>query len=400
MALKKQLYPLKFVPILKEKVWGGSNLISKFGKELPEPGKDQKPLDASHIGESWEISGFEGDVSVVADGFLKGNDLDDVLETYLGNLEGDNVCDYYGLTFPLLIKYLDVHDRLSVQVHPDDETAMERADSLGKTEFWYVIEASDDAEVYMGFKRDVTAQEFYDRCKDGSVEGLMNVFHPKKGDCFFIKAGTIHACKGDVVIAEIQETSDMTYRVYDWGREFNPETRREMHLDQAIDCIDYLKYDEDALYLKQAAGSRNLVQCKYFTINRVELKNNYYRDPQDYNSCIIYMCISGSAMVSMGSDRKPVKLGCGESVLIPKESAVYVVSPESEGTVLLEVYIDEIPQEDDSYIDKTKAARLEGEPLDDDEDGQDGKGRIDPDDWDLSELDERILNVHLGDDEG
>lgn len=401
--MKKLLYPIKFTPILKEKVWGGSSLVKEYGKVIPKPEKDEKPLDPAHIGESWEISCLEGDVSIIENGFLKGNGIDDIIETYYGDFEGSNVCDYYGLLFPLLIKYLDVHDRLSVQVHPNDETALERADSLGKTEFWYVMSASPDAEIYMGFKRDTNAQEFYDKCKDASVEDLLNVFHPQKGDCFFIKAGTVHACKGDVVIAEIQESSDMTYRVYDWGREFDPKTRREMHLEQAIDCIDYKKYDDAALHIRQASGSRNLVKCKYFTINQVTLNAKYYRDPADFNSCVIYMCLDGKAEINLGETRKPVRFDRGETVLIPKENGIYIVEPLSEGTTLLEIYIDEIKPDDDEYVDETKAARLEGEPLDEN-DGQDGGSRIDPDDWDLKSLgidsnDERILNVHLGEDE-
>lgn len=400
-----KLYPLKFTPILKEKVWGGSSLVSAFGKKIPEPEKDGSVLDASKIGESWEISGLEGNVSVVGNGFLKGNDLNDILETYMGTLEGDNLFDYYALEFPLLIKYLDIHERLSVQVHPDDKTALERADSLGKTEFWYVMESSPEAEVYMGFKRATNAREFYAKCQDGTVEELLNVYRPVKGDCFYIKAGTVHAAKGDIVLAEIQETSDVTYRVYDWGRELNPATRREMHLDEAIDCINYEKYDEASLYVRASSESRNLVRGRYFTINQVALELNYYRDTEDFNSCVIYMCTAGSAEIYVGRDRRTFRLGCGETILIPKDFGLYAVAPLSEGTSILEIYVDHIEDEADEYVDETKAARLEGEPLDSDDDSGDGpRSGIDPDDWDLKELgdvggDERIMNVHLGGDD-
>ncbi|MCI2082438.1 MAG: class I mannose-6-phosphate isomerase [Bacteroidales bacterium] len=396
------LYPIKFTPILKEKVWGGANLVGKLGKIIPDPDKGEDKLDASHIGESWEISSVEGDVSVAGNGFLKGNNLDDILETYMGNFEGDNVFDYYGMQFPLLIKYLDVHGRLSVQVHPDDKTALERSNSLGKTEFWYVMESSPEAEVYMGFKRKTSASEFYGKCKDGSVEELMNVFHPEKGECFFIKAGTVHAAKGDIVIAEIQETSDMTYRVYDWGREFNPATRREMHLEQAIDCINYEKYDEETLHVKASSLSRNLVKCKYFTINNVSLKYKYYRDSEDFNSCIIYMCTAGKAELDVGKGKRTFSLNCGETILVPKDFGVYAVAPKSEGTNILEIHVDPIETEKDEYIDETKAAHLDGEPQEPEDKDQAPQSGIDPDDWDLKELgdvsqDERIMNIHLGD---
>ena len=201
------------------------------------------------IGESWEIADMGIEDSVVSEGWLAGNTLSDLMEIYLEKVVGEDVYKYYGRQFPLLIKFLDIHGKLSVQVHPDDEMAAERYDSLGKAEIWYVMDAEPDAKVYMGFNREVSAQEFYDRCHNGTVDEVLNVIYPKKGDAIYVAPGTVHAAEGGLLIAEIQESSDLTFRLYDWGREFDPATARQMHLEEAIDLIDYGKFDE-GLYRK------------------------------------------------------------------------------------------------------------------------------------------------------
>ncbi len=250
--MEKKLYPLRFIPVASKRPWGGHDLMKKLGKEFVELDEDDKEIPVSPdelIGESWEIADMGIEDSVVSEGWLAGNTLSDVMETYLEKIVGEDVYKYYGRQFPLLIKFLDIHDKLSVQVHPDDEMAAERYDSLGKAEVWYVMDAEPGAKVYMGFNREVSAQEFYDRCHNGTVEEVLNVLYPKKGDAIYVAPGTVHAAEGGLLIAEIQESSDLTFRLYDWGREFNPATARQMHLEEAIDLIDYRRFDE-GLYRK------------------------------------------------------------------------------------------------------------------------------------------------------
>lgn len=226
--------------------------MKKLGKEFfecDEEGNEVKIPADELIGESWELADMGVEDSVVKDGWLAGNTMSDIMETYLEKVVGEDVYNYYGRQFPLLIKFLDIHGKLSVQVHPDDEIAAERYDSLGKAEIWYIMDAEPGAKVYMGFNREVSAQEFYDRCHKGTVEEVLNVIYPKKGDAIYVAPGTVHAAEGGILIAEIQESSDLTFRLYDWGREFDPATARQMHLEEAIDLINYGKFDE-GLYRK------------------------------------------------------------------------------------------------------------------------------------------------------
>ncbi len=246
MYMEKKLYPLKFFPIASRRPWGGHALIDKLGKEFVEFDEEgnEVPVSADElIGESWDVADMGIEDSLVSNGWLAGNTLSELMETYLERIVGENVYNYYGRQFPLLVKFLDINGKLSVQVHPDDEIAAERYDALGKSEVWYVLEAKPDAKVYMGFNKEMTAQEFYDRCLDGTVEEVLNVLYPKKGDVINIQPGTVHAAEGGILLVEIQESSDMTFRLYDWGRERNPATARPIHLEEAIDIIDYRPYD-------------------------------------------------------------------------------------------------------------------------------------------------------------
>ncbi|MFA6335037.1 MAG: type I phosphomannose isomerase catalytic subunit [Bacteroidales bacterium] len=318
----KNLYPIKFYPILKERVWGGITLVKSYNKQTTS----SKP-----IGESWEISGVQGDISLISNGFLKGNDINEIIETYLGEVVGDEIYEKFGNEFPILIKLLDIQDRLSVQVHPDDETALQRHGSYGKTEFWYILDAEPSAKIYIGFNRDTTARELYDKCNDDTVVELLNVVSPKKGDYFFIEPGTIHAATGGILVAEIQQVSDVTYRIYDWGREHNPATAREMHLDLAIDCINYKKFN----YSNGESGKEELVNCNYFKVNLINIDKIKRLDSQDYSSFIIYICAEGGAIISgKESSEKIVK---GETMLIPAYMGEYTIEKNTANCQLLEI---------------------------------------------------------------
>ena len=250
--MEKKLYPLKFIPVASRRPWGGHDLVEKLGKKFVECDEDgnEVPVPADElIGESWELADMGIEDSVVENGWLAGNTISELMETYLERLVGEKVMNHYGSQFPLLIKFLDINDKLSVQVHPDDAIAAERYDQLGKAEIWYVMDAKPGAKMYCGFTREVSAQEFYDRCHAGTVDEILNVIEPRKGDVIYITPGTVHAADGGLLIAEIQESSDMTFRLYDWGREFNPATARKTHLDEAIDVIDYRAFNPE-LYRK------------------------------------------------------------------------------------------------------------------------------------------------------
>lgn len=250
--MEKKLYPLKFIPVASLRPWGGNALVTKLGKrfvECDDDGNETAVGADAKVGESWELADMGFEDSVIENGWLAGNTISEIMETYLERVVGEDVYNYYGRQFPLLVKFLDIQGKLSVQVHPDDEVAAERYDALGKAEVWYVVDASPEAKVYMGFTREVSAQEFYDRCHAGTVGEVLNVICPKKGDVIYITPGTVHAAEGGLLIAEIQESSDMTFRLYDWGREFDPETARQMHLEEAIDLIDYGPFDA-GLYRK------------------------------------------------------------------------------------------------------------------------------------------------------
>ena len=329
----KKLYPLKCKATWRPKAWGG---------------------------EAWDLCGFEEDASVVAEGFLADNDLADILETYMGDLTGDAVFDWYNLHFPLLVKHLDIQDRLSVQVHPDDTVAAERFDAYGKTEFWYVLEAGPDARIYMGFQEDCDAGSLYKACREGTAERLLNIYTPRPGDCFFIPAGTVHAAGGGLKIAEVQEASDITFRLYDWGRERNPATRREMHLEEALDCIDYRKYDEaacschlDGLSGKDdgSGGVQVLVNDPHFIITSMAMKAPARIKMEEFKSCIVYICLSGEATVTEVQHGTAAGAGlwtlkAGETILIPASMDNLQIVPASGGVHLLQVHLPQPPKDD------------------------------------------------------
>lgn len=334
-----KLRPIKFTAEPRERVWGGNYLNTRLEKGF----EGEAP-----IGESWELWSLFGKSSLIGEGFFAGNSLDDFIETYLGDAVGDKVFQYYKGEFPLLIKILDIADRLSVQVHPDDQTAFEREDSFGKAEFWYVMEAGPEARIYMGFNREMTPQELYDRCKNGTLEEVLNVFTPKPGDCIYIEPGCVHAAGGGVVIAEIQQSSDVTYRLYDWGRENNPATARRMDLEEAIDVVNYAKYDKEKFYFEEVTGNKMLVDTSHFIIKSVELKENTRVIPALLGSFIVYICTRGEAHIKMNSgETYPVKRG--ETLFVPAGMEDFLLCPDTENTHLLEVYMPRL-EESDEYL--------------------------------------------------
>ncbi len=321
------LYPLKFKPRLKERIWGGRKLQEVLGKRLPE---------GREIGESWEISAVQGDVSVVAEGPLAGNTLQELIEIYMGELVGDKVYEKYGEEFPLLIKFIDARRNLSVQVHPDDELALVRHDSYGKTEMWYVVEADPGAVLYVGFNREVTPQEYMDAVADGTLPQLLRRFEVKAGDSFFIPAGTIHAIGAGVVIAEIQQTSDITYRVYDWGHTGQDGKPRELHTELAVGALDFgPPRDLENTVAPRANRVETVEQCDYFNVNLIKVEGNMERDYSATDSFTIYICLEGELAIRYSEGA--VKMKKGETVLVPRQEDN--IELDGEG-LLLETYLE------------------------------------------------------------
>ncbi|MDQ2177499.1 type I phosphomannose isomerase catalytic subunit [Marinifilum sp. D714] len=323
------LYPLKFQPILKDKIWGGSKLKTVLNKDF-------SPLP--NAGESWEISGVEGDISVVSNGNLAGNNLEELIEVYMGDLVGDKVYDQFGMEFPLLIKFIDANDVLSIQVHPDDELSKERHNAFGKTEMWYVIEADKGSELIVGFNQEVDKAKYVSKLEEGKLEEILNNEPVKKGSCFFIPAGRVHAIGKGILLAEIQQTSDVTYRMYDWNRTDDQGNPRELHTELAVDAIDYSfekKYRTD--YETEINKTQELVRCPYFTTNTLEFDKQIEKDYSQLDSFVIYMCLDGNFTIE-SEDGITTEVAKGETVLIPAALENVILFPKGK-TEILEVYI-------------------------------------------------------------
>lgn len=321
------LYPLKFSPILKDKIWGGTKLKALFNK----------PATSDHLGESWELSGYEGDESVVTNGFLAGNNLAELLEVYMGDLVGDRVFERYGHTFPLLFKLIDANDNLSIQVHPNDETARARHDSLGKTEMWYVVDADPGAELIIGFAHDSSKEEYSQAVERGEVERLLQHVPVQRGDVFFIPAGLVHAIGRGVVVAEIQESSDITYRIYDYKRKDADGHERELHVAQALDVINFAASRQPKTpYEPKLNEPVTLVSCDYFTTNTLHFDREVVRDYAPIDSFVAYMCLEGAFDIVCEGEKTPVQRG--ETVLVPAAINEVKLVP-SQPSTLLEVYV-------------------------------------------------------------
>ena len=318
-----KLYPLQFEPILKERIWGGEKLKTILNK----------PITSKITGESWELSTVEGDVSVVSNGDLAGKSLNELIESNPEELLGTAVYQKFGKQFPLLFKYLDAREDLSIQVHPNDELAKKRHNSFGKTEMWYVMQADKDAELIVGFKEDSNATEYVENLNNKTLLSILDIVKVEVGDVFFLETGTVHAIGAGMVIAEIQQTSDITYRLYDFDRVDAAGNQRELHIDLALDAINYNRIDTAKKYDKTLNKSNTMVDCPYFTTNFLPLDGRISVDKYG-NSFTVYMCVEGEfEMESEGEKFKYIK---GDTVLIPAALKSFVLSGKGS---LLEIYI-------------------------------------------------------------
>lgn len=323
-----KLYPLKFRPILKSIIWGG-NEICKFKGVVPEE---------EGIGESWEISSVEGNVSVIDNGELAGKDLNEVIALFKEQLVGKNNFETFGTTFPLLIKFIDARDNLSIQVHPNDELAKKRHNSFGKTEMWYVINAAPGAFLYSGFEKQMTPDSYVQSIEDNTFVDSLAKHDVKAGDVFFLPAGRVHAIGAGTFIAEIQQTSNITYRIYDYNRKDANGNGRELHTELAKDAIDFKLYDDyKNSYVRKENQPVLLESCRYFTTDLLELTKDITRDYSEIDSFVAYICMGGACSIrdDKGND---LTIKQGETVLIPADTKSVNISPEG-SVLLLETYV-------------------------------------------------------------
>lgn len=321
--MNSKIYPLQFEAILKERIWGGEKLKSVLNK----------PITSSITGESWELSTVEGDVSVIANGDYKGKALTDLINEYPNEVLGTAVYKRFGNQFPLLFKYLDAREDLSIQVHPNDELAKKRHNSFGKTEMWYIMQADKDARIIVGFKEDSSSEEYLKHLENNTLVSILDDVKVKSGDVFFLETGTVHAIGAGLVVAEIQQTSDITYRLYDFDRKDAQGNTRELHVDLALDAINYNKVNTFKEYTKKVNQSNTIVDCPYFTTNFLPLdgEKTMLKTGETFT---VFMCVEGSFEMEYNEVKYNYKKG--DTVLIPAAMNEFVLSGKAS---ILEIYI-------------------------------------------------------------
>ncbi len=317
---------LQFTPILKDKIWGGQKLKKKLNKDSR----------SSNVGESWEVSAVKGDVSVVSRGELIGKTLQELLKEYQSELVGKRVYNVFGDEFPLLIKFIDAKEALSIQLHPHDELAKKRHNSFGKTEMWYVMQADEGANLIVGFKEDVTLEEYLHHLQNKSLTEILNIDVVQKGDVYFIPTGRVHAIGAGVLLAEIQQTSDITYRIYDWDRKDSEGNSRDLHTQEALEAIDYKSQKNyKTAYTKIENRSSTIVKSPYFHTAVLPVKGAIDKNITDLDSFVIYLCLEGKATFKTKDDS--LELHMGETLLVPASLTHYQI--EANQAELLEVTI-------------------------------------------------------------
>lgn len=322
------LYPLKFKPIYKDKIWGGQKIKTSLGMDFG---------DLPNCGEAWVMSGVDGNPTEVSNGFLAGNELNELVEIYMEELVGEKVFDQFGNEFPLLIKFIDSNDWLSIQVHPDDELAKKRRIGQGKTEMWYMLDADDNAELIAGFNKKTDKEEYLQHLENKTLKDILNFEKVNKGDVFYIPAGRVHALGPGCLLAEIQQTSDTTYRIYDWDRVDISGMTRELHTDEALDAIDFEFHEEyKTEYEAKTNVTSPIVESPYFTTRIINLDKPVLKNYSDLDSFVIYLATEGE--VELKWEGGEINLKKGETLLIPASFDNLAINPLTKST-LLEIFI-------------------------------------------------------------
>lgn len=327
--MEQSLYPLRFMPLFKDKVWGGNKIKDIIGI-------DYSPLE--HCGELWALSAIEEDETLVENGYLAECTLKEVIEMYADELVGEKCYEEFGENFPLLFKIIDAKDKLSVQVHPDDKLAQRQGMNNGKTEMWYILQADKDAEIISGFNKDVTKAEVINGLRNKNISNLLNSENTEKGDLFFIPAGRIHAIGSGVLLAEIQQSSDATYRVYDWDRKDEKGNERKLHIEEALEALDFksVGFSAKSKYDYTLNKTSELVSTPFFTTNVIHVTESIKKDYSMLDSFVVYLCIEGVCVIhSLGHE---IPLQQGQALLIPAIAEEAIIQPK--GLVsILETYI-------------------------------------------------------------
>lgn len=322
------LYPLKFNPIFKEKIWGGNKIntiLHKDFKSLP------------NCGESWEISAYAEDISIVSNGYLEGKRLDHLIQEFKEKLVGESIYNIFGDKFPLLVKFIDANADLSIQVHPGDEVALRRHNSFGKTEMWYIVQADDGAELSSGFNGPLTKEQYLENFNNGRLMDILNIEKVKADDVFFLPAGRVHHIGTGCLLTEIQQTSDLTYRIYDFDRTDDQGNKRELHTEDSLEAIDFTYHEQvKTLYKDKINEIVNLVTCEYFTTHKLHFNQPVDLDHSNLDSFVIYVCMEGALKLEYADGT--VELTKGETLLLPASIDKITMIPKGEFN-LLESYI-------------------------------------------------------------
>lgn len=316
-------YPLQFYPILKERIWGGEKLKSYLNK----------PIVSTLTGESWEISSVENDLSIVSNGEYYNKNIAELLDKYPKEILGDKVYSQFGKKFPLLFKFLDAKLDLSIQVHPNDELSKERHNCFGKTEMWYVMQADKNAQITVGFKENENKESYLENLKNKSLLHILDTHDVAQGEFYFLETGTVHAIGAGTVIAEIQQTSDITYRIYDFDRLDANGNERELHTELALDAINYNKVEAKISSSKTPNKANSVVDCPFFTTNFIPL-DGQMTFQKNKDSFRVYMCVDGNFEIEYNSNTTPFQKG--NTILIPAAMPSFLISGKAE---LLEIYV-------------------------------------------------------------
>ena len=329
--MEKKFYPLLFEANLHSVIWGGRQLRPFKGLEATD----------EPIGESWEVSAVPSSISVVSNGQWKGKDLVSLIEEYPNEILGKSVNEKYHGKLPLLVKFIDAERDLSIQVHPNDEMALREHGKMGKSEMWYVIKAEEGAHLYAGFKQEITKKEYQQRITDGTITEVLADHQVKAGDVFYLPAGRVHAICGGILLAEVQQTSDVTYRIFDYNRPGMDGKPRELHTELAAQALDYhVEANYRTEYLDNKNKATQIIDTPYFDVRVMEISKTFHRDLRKYDSFVISMCIEGDCKIKVRSTGDEVTLKEGHSTLIPASIADYDVIVQKGKTRLLDAYID------------------------------------------------------------
>jgi mannose-6-phosphate isomerase len=323
-----ELYPLKFKPVFDDRIWGGEKIRTHLGLDF-------SPM--KRCAEAWVLSGYDGKQTIVSNGFLEGNEINELVEVYMDDFVGGKVFETTGEIFPLLIKFIDSHDWLSIQVHPDNELAHKRGLPNGKTEMWYVLDAEENAQLISGFNKKVTQKQYLEHLQKKTLSQILNYENVNAGDVFFMPAGRIHSLGPGILLAEIQQTSDATYRIYDWDRKDAEGKERELHTELALAAIDFNLYpDYKTNYRPRINETIELESCSYFTTNLVELAQPLRKNYVELDSFVIYICLEGQMKIKCG-EHQTVAIR-GEVVLIPAMFDIVEIYPDKK-VKFLEVFV-------------------------------------------------------------